>query len=283
MADRFLKAGRSFEEYRKFAFDAPRRKEKTIFQLIKVIVRNPENHINMYPEFETFTATIGYFSNIKETEKGILKSIDESRRNDEMIYCFNVLEFPIGRISEFAVCGMWRTCIREYLYDENGELVHSTLASGVAEDEYTPYGAFIGRPRELMKFKEGDYVEVRDETRDKVYLAIIAADPISDEECYNDWYLKKTRHTDVKSGYATASDDIFWVIQVHRQGFVDSVPLCTVMKARFPILPWVKKRYEYFRNLDIREGKEWQKRDELSKIHGEKMGRRLFHEIYQFD
>ena len=279
MADRFLRGGRSWEEYHKFAFDAPRRREKTIFQLIKVIVKNPEDHINMYPEFETFTATIGYFSNIKETEKGIQKSIEESRRIEEMVYCFNVWEFPVGRVSDFVVW-MNRPFIREYLYDENGELVHKSLASCVEQDELTPYGNFIGRPKELMKFKEGDYVEVRDERNDKVYLAILSANPQSDEEIYNRWYVKEPKNKLIH-GYYSASDDLFWIIKGQSQGDWDSVPLCTVMKARFPIPSWIKRRYEYFRELDRREEQDWQKRDELSKIHRENIEGRSFKEIYQ--
>lgn len=271
MADRFLKAGQSFEEYHKFAFDAPRRREKTIFQVLQVNVRDPEDYLSFYPEFKTWTFTVGYFSNLDETHKAILRCIDESRKRGDMVYCFNVMEYPLGRVSEFEKGGMWRTAIREYLFDEAGELVHGSLASGVMEDEYTPYGAFIGRPKELMKFEVGDYVEVREEHEDKVYLALLAANPVSDEKCYKEWYLKHSINSKVRLGYATASDDNFWVIQIHQQGFVDSVPLCTVMKARFPMLPWVEKRYEYFRKLDRREEQEWQKRDELYKIRREKM------------
>ena len=262
MADRFLKAGLSFEEYHRFALDSPRRREKTIFQLLQVNVNDPEDYLSFYPKFKTWTFTVGYFSSLVETKKAMQNCIDESRKRGEMVYCFNAKEYPVGRVSEFDYGGMWRTLIREYLFDEEGELVHGTLASGVMEDEYTPYGAFIGRPKELMKFKVGDYVEVRDEVEDKVYLALLSANPVSDEKCYHEWYLKHSTNSKVRLGYATASDDNFWVIQIQQQGFVDSIPLCTVMKARFPILPWVKKRYEYFRELDQREEQDWQKRDE---------------------
>ena len=282
MGDRFLKAGRSFVEYHKFAFDSPRRREKTIFQLLQVNVKDPDDYLSFYPEFKTWTFTVGYFSSLDETLKAMQECIDLSRIKGEMVYCFNVMEYPIGRVSEFYKGGMWRTAIREYLFDEVGKLVHGTLASGVMEDEYTPYGAFIGRPKELMKFEVGDYVEVREESEDKVYLAILAANPISDEECYNDWYLKKNRHIDVKSGYATASDDIFWILKGASTDDWDSVPLCTVMKAKFPIPEWVRKNFEYYWKLDQREELDWQKRDELSKIHKEKMKGNLFQELYQF-
>ena len=282
MADRFLKAGQSFEEYHRFAFDSPRRREKTIFQLIQINVKDPEDYLSFYPKFKTWTFTVGYFSSLNETKKAMQNCIDKSRKRGEMVYCFNAKEFPIGRISEFDHGGMWRTVIREFLFDEEGELVHGTLASGVREDEYTPYGAFIGRPKELMKFKVGDYVEVREEGEDKVYLALLSANPVSDEKCYNEWYLKHSNNNKVRLGYATASDDIFWILKGESTDDWDSVPLCTVMKARFPIPDWVRKRFEYYRELDRREEQDWQKRDELSKIHSEKMKGNLFRELYQF-
>ena len=280
MADRFLRGGRSWEEYHKFAYDAPRRREKTIFQLIKVIVKNPEDHLYMYPEFETFTSTVGYFSNIKETEKGIQKIIDESRRNHEMVYCFNVWEFPIGRVSDFNVW-MNRPFIREYLYDENGELVHRSLASCVEQDELTPYGNFIGRPKELLKFKEGDYVEVRDEINDKAYLAILIATPQSDEEIYNRWYIKEPKNKIIR-GYYSASDDLFWIIKGTDPLDVDDVPLCTVMKARFAIPEWIKKRFELYLKLDKRLESEYIKRDKLKKEIWKKMDNNLYRQIYDW-
>ena len=273
MADRFLKAGQSFEEYHRFAFDSPRRREKTIFQLIQINVKDPEDYLCFYPEFKIWTFTVGYFSSLAETKKAMQNCIDKSRKRGEMVYCFNAKEFPVGRVSEFDHGGMWRTVIREYLFDEEGELVHGTLASGVMEDEYTPYGAFIGRPKELMKFKVGDYVEVREEGEDKVYLALLSANPVSDKKCYNEWYLKHSTNNKVRLGYATASDDIFWILKGESTDDWDSVPLCTVMKARFPIPDWVRKRFEYYRELDRREEQDWQKRDELSKLHKEKNAR----------
>lgn len=265
MGERFLRGGRTWEEYHKFAFDAPRRREKTVFQLLQVNVKDPESHLSFYPEFNTRTFTAGYFSSLEETKKGIQGCIDEARENGEMIYCFNVWEFPVGRVSDFGVW-MNRPFIREYLFDENGDLVHNSLASCVEEDELTPYGNFIGRPGELMKFNVGDYVEVRDERNDKVYLAILSANPQTDEEIYNRWYVKEPKDK-IINGYYSASDDLFWILKGPSQGDWDSVPLCTVMKARFPILPWVRRKYEYYRELDRREEQDWQKRDELSKIN----------------
>ena len=113
-----------------------------------------------------------------------------------------------------------------------------------------------------------------DERKDKVYLAVLFANLRTEEESYNGMYVKEPKNK-IINGYYSASNDFWGILKGQAEGHLDNVPLCTVMKARFPILPWIKSRYGYFRELERREVQDWQKRDELSKIHKEKNGRKF--------
>lgn len=240
--EEIMKKDLSFEEFENYARNVPRRGYKTVFCLVEIdVTTDSEEREVMYPEFEIFRSIKGIFSDKEQAETGIQECIKTAVKCHTEIYCFKVYEVPLNHVTYIGT-GTFFRAVREYLYDDKGHEIDYTTCSSLDEDIFTEYGSFLGKPKEQMRFKKGDLVEVIEQ--DSVRLAVVNHDPTDTVWCY-DLYKRLKKRNDLiyfleaSDNQATVLDGPSFHTHSHEQ-------LVDIMKPRYPIPEEMKREYESF-------------------------------------
>ena len=155
-------------------------KKKTVFELQAIRINE-----GRYPVRSVYIERLGLFSSLKKAEKAIKLHVESRMLMDEDLK----EEFLGYLLTEIAL-----DCRAE----EQECFSCSYTAGGRFNDRnmMDVRGKFHGRPQELVRFKEGDVVEVLD--YDSVVLCVVAGTPIS-TDVFED--IKKRAEADmVKRG-----------------------------------------------------------------------------------
>ena len=237
-----MKQDLSFEEFEEMAMNIPRRDYKTVFCLVQIEVdEDLEEKKVMYPEFEIRQRMQGIFSDKAHAEEGIKECVKSALEDNVEIYCFKVYEVPLDQNTYLGTDNFYRS-VREYLYDDKGHEIDSTTCSSLDEDIFTEYGSFLGKPKEHMRFKKGDIVEVIEQ--DKVRLAVVTHDPADTNWCYD--LYKRLKKKDDLPYFLDESDYQVAVIDGPSYGTHSHEQLVDLMKPRYPIPEEMRREYESF-------------------------------------
>lgn len=240
--EEIMKKDITFEEFENYARNVPRRDYITFFCLVEIdVTTDREEREVMYPEFDIFRSIKGIFSDKEQAERGIQECIKTAVECNTEIYCFKVYEVPLNHVTSIGTGNFFRS-VREYLYDEKGNLLDYTTCSSLDEDIFTEYGSFLGKPAESMRFKKGDLVEVIEQ--DKVRLAVVYHDPTDTIWCYD--LYKRLKNKDDLPYFLDASDYQVAVIDGPSYGTHSHEQLVDIMKPRYPIPEEMRREYETF-------------------------------------
>lgn len=233
----------SFEEFASLAINIPRRDYATVFVLVRLeVLENPEQRECMYPEFGIRRVITGVFTDKGEAEAGIRTSVESAREDGIVIYCFKLYEVPLNYVCMIGVLQSLRS-VREYLYDGSGKELDYTTTSSFEEDVATPYGLFLGKPKDQIRFKKGDLVEVIE--HNKVRLAVVSHNPIDTKWCYR---LYRRLVENDRLPYILDYSD-YQVAVIDGPSYVTHrhVLLCNLKSPTFPIPDDIRQRYvDYF-------------------------------------
>ena len=232
----------SFEEFEDYARNVPRRDYKTVFCLVEIdVTTDREEREVMYPEFEIRQRMQGIFSDKAHAEEGIKECVKSAYEDNVEIYCFKVYEVPLDQNTYLGTDNFYRS-VREYLYNDKSHEIDSTTCSSLDEDIFTEYGSFLGKPKEHMRFKKGDIVEVIEQ--DKVRLAVVTHDPADTNWCYD--LYKRLKKKDDLPYFLDESDYQVAVIDGPSYGTHSHEQLVDIMKPRYPIPEEMRREYETF-------------------------------------
>lgn len=228
----------SFEEFEYLALNPPKRPGKSIFQLEAIMYlqySNSERLRARYPKFKIKRREMGYFSTLAKAEAGIAQLIEEAA---EPYRAFKVYELPVDH-----VCRCYNLSdIRQYLYDEKGNMLEHTHCSAVLEDHDTKYGVFLGVPTDEQRIKKGDIVEVLH--GNTIRLAIASHEPTDIQWCYG--YYQRVSDRDYGYYGLDDTDEQVAVVDGPEYGNHDHVHLCNILPPAFPVSDELRQRYEEY-------------------------------------
>lgn len=138
---------------------------KSVFQVLAVYYKHPRR----YPVFKVYWIQLHMASSLSLAEE-FLKTYAQDPRNREDVYAFYIREVPVD------VPAPGTQCLSERVYGPDGQLIDFRDFSSVDDAP----GVFEGRSPEMIRFKQGDIVEVLG--MDEVELAFVANGPVSREE-----------------------------------------------------------------------------------------------------
>lgn len=128
--------------------------------------KSDENDQEYYPEYKVCKAQ-SFLMPTFEDAKRLIHSEEIFNDDYRPIYCIHIYELPFGKdvISDLCKC--------EWVFDCKGNLLEQSVCSSLMEDLDKPEGHFRGRPKDSIRFKPGDIVEVHDKENGVVRLAIV--------------------------------------------------------------------------------------------------------------
>lgn len=130
------------------------------------------------------------------------------------------------------------------MFDSKGALIEQSVCSSLTEDLDKREGHFWGRPKDSIKFKPGDIVEVHDIDNMEVRLAIIVSLCNDIESCWKEYQkvIDICKREGIGEEFAednywlNASDDCYYVAYDSEQEYGTSWPYTTdVFSPRFTI------------------------------------------------
>lgn len=210
--------------------------------------KSDENEQEYYPEYKV-CKTQSFLMPTFEDAKRLIHS-EEISKDYRPIYCIYIYELPFGKdvISDL--------CKREWVFDGEGKLLEQSVCSSLMEDLDKPEGHFWGRPKDSIRFKPGDIVEVHDKENGVVRLAIVLAQCNDIESCWSEYQkvIESCKAEGLSDEYADnnywlyACDDCYFVGHDSEPEYGYSFPYTTdVFATRFPIPENIKKRlYDYY-------------------------------------
>ncbi len=211
--------------------------------------QSDENEHEYYPEYKVCKAQSFLMPTFEEAKR-LIHSKEISKDDYRPIYCTHVYELPFGKdvISDL--------CKREWVFDCKGNLLEQSVCSSLMEDLDKPEGLFRGRPKNSIRFKPGDIVEVHDKEKGVVKLAIVLAQCNDIESCWREFrkVIECCKADGISEEYADnnywlyACDDCYYVGYDSEHEYGTSFPYTTsVFAPRFPIPENIKKRlYDYY-------------------------------------
>lgn len=264
----------TFEEFKELALNPPRRNEETLFEVIEYDVKDlPERKRSHYPKFDVRNYRVGIAHSLSEAEVLMHKAIERTKIYNDEIYCFHIKEYPVGELMSFHWSDhgvSWK------LYDSKGQLLDKTYCSDLERDHGTKYGHYRGRPKESLRFREGEIIEVLD--GDEVRLAVAAGSPLTIEWHWNlrerikskkgiiiDKGRDKAELTDdeIEKAYISDSgDDQIPVIDGPSYDTHNHIHTLNIMPLRYPLSKRLRKRYEGYYKAMLKEEGDYAKRQE---------------------
>lgn len=221
------------------------------FSLIDYIPeKSDENEQEYYPEYKVYKAQ-SFLMPTFEDAKRLIHS-EEISKDYRPIYSIHIYELPFGKdvISDL--------CKREWVFDCKGNLLEQSVCSSLLEDLDKPEGHFWGRPKDSIRFKPGDIVEVHDMDNMEVRLAVVLALCNDIESCWSEYQnvIKSCKEEGLLKENADnnywlyAFDDCYYVGYDSEPEYGTSFPCTTdVFAPRFPIPGNLKKRlYDCYNN-----------------------------------
>ncbi len=199
--------------------------------------KSDENELEYYPEYKVCKAQ-SFLMPTFEDAKRLIHPEEISKGDYRPIYCIHVYELPFGKdvISDL--------CKREWVFDCKGNLLEQSVCSTLMEDLDKPEGHFWGRPKNSIRFKPGDIVEVHDKENGVVRLAVVVSLHNDIDTCWRDYQdtvrqceIKGLHTEDADKNYSLyASDDCYGVVYGPNSRENHSYPYTTdVYTPRFPI------------------------------------------------
>ena len=170
------------------------------------------------------------------------------------VYCIHISELPFGKDVASNLCK------REWVFDGECNLVNQSACSSLLEDLDKPEGHFWGRPKESIRFKPGDIVEVHDREKGVVRLAVVVSLHNDIDTCWRDYQetiklcvIEGLHAEDADKNYSLyACDDCYGVVDGPDPIEDYSYPYTTdVFAPRFPISEKLRKHLNECYNLAI--------------------------------
>lgn len=155
----------------------------TVFQLEEVCINGKR-----YPIRKTTRWTLGYHSTLEKAKQDMASSVDIEEESKPICdtLCYIITEWEID-----SDCGLDIISIQTYLKD-----------SSFYERNYVDRDkVFRGRPKDKIRFKHGDIVEVLD--NGYLRLAIVGGEPSSVER------VNYLRERAIKNGHLKEGEDLF--------------------------------------------------------------------------
>lgn len=230
-----------FGIFKKMAETNPNLNKDCVYELECIVVEsNPS-----YPRFKVGSLFAPFstllFRTFEDAEARMKEIVAESHQN---IYSFHINQFPFGT-------PVYRNYPEvSWLYGPDGTLLDwqtLPLVSFKEESEDTHFElfeyAYCGRPKERIRFRKGDIVEVHDPCNDynEVYLAVVLAPEADVDYCWkhyrecvdngSSYDLSGVRDFSVLIGLSSDPDD-----------FGQVRPL-DLMKPRFPISDEIREMF----------------------------------------
>lgn len=258
----------TFEEFKALAMKPPYKYEPAVYRIDVFRIKEPDNGKSCFSinQGEDIRESLSRIDDIPETfadadyreyyptyqvcksESFILPTFEDARHfiqsgrisNDDYrsIFCIHVYELPFGKdvISDL--------CKREWVFDGECNFINQSVCSSLLEDLDTQEGHFWGRPKESIRFRPGDIVEVHDREKGVVRLAVVVSLHNDIETCWS-YYQDTVKlceieglHTeDADKNYSLyASDDCYGVVDGLDYNENHSFPYTVdVFAPRFPI------------------------------------------------
>ncbi len=193
----------TYEEFKQLAEHPQFGDFSTIFKVEVIdIQRMPKGKRFRYPKFDVYDSCIIAFApNLEEAKALMRKHVYSKQRKEEdehftplETFCYYITEFPMGLVYE----GLDSAYISKRMYDAEGDFIDQTYCtSGFSwydeepSPEKLPETRFLGRPKQAVRFHEGDIVEVYN--GHKVELGIVSGTPLTigdiwqrEERCFID-------------------------------------------------------------------------------------------------
>lgn len=155
----------------------------TVFQLEEVCINDKR-----YPIRKTTRWTLGYHSTLEKAKQDMASSVDIEEESKPICdtLCYIITEWEID-----SDCGLDIISIQTYLKD-----------SSFYERNYVDRDkVFRGRPKDKIRFKHGDIVEVLE--NGYLRLAIVGGEPSSVER------VNYLRERAIKNGHLKEGEDLF--------------------------------------------------------------------------
>lgn len=227
----------TFEEFKGLALNPPFSEERSVYRIDVFRIVEQEDGVDYYPRY-----------GVRKRESFILPTFDEahgfilsgeiSKYEESPVYCIHIYELPFGKDVIYTCCK------REWVFDSKGALIEQSVCSSLTEDLDKREGHFWGRPKDSIKFKPGDIVEVHDIDNMEVRLAIIVSLCNDIESCWKEYQkvIDICKREGIGEEFAednywlNASDDCYYVAYDSEQEYGTSWPYTTdVFSPRFTI------------------------------------------------
>lgn len=198
--------------------------------------KSDENEPEYYPEYKVCKAQSILMPTFEDAKR--LIHSEEISKDYRPIYCIHIYELPFGKdvISDL--------CKREWVFDRKGNLLEQSVCSSLMEDLDKPEGHFWGRPKNSIRFKPGDIVEVHDKENGVVRLGVVVSLHNDIDICWRDYQdtvrlceIEGLHTEDADKNYSLyACDDCYGVVYSLNSHENKSYPYTTdVFAPRFPI------------------------------------------------
>lgn len=198
--------------------------------------KSDENEPEYYPEYKVCKAQ-SFLMPTFEDAKRLIHS-EEISKDYRPIYSIHIYELPFGKdvISDL--------CKREWVFDCEGNLLEQSVCSSLMEDLDKPEGHFWGRPKDSIRFKPGDIVEVHDKENGVVRLGVVVSLHNDIDICWRDYQdtvrlceIEGLHTEDADKNYSLyACDDCYGVVYGPNSHENHSYPYTIdVFAPRFPI------------------------------------------------
>ena len=156
-----------------------------------------------YPQYKVNKSESYIFPTFDDAIRFINSEIVSSDNNNQ-IFCIGVHELPFGK-NVISDC-----CKREWVFDCEGNILEQSVCSSLMEDLDKPEGNFWGRPKNSIRFKLGEIVEVFDKERWEVRLAVIVALLNDIDSCWSE-YQKVMATCELEGVGTEKADSNYWL------------------------------------------------------------------------
>lgn len=242
----------TFEEFKKLALNPPFTQEPSVYRMDIFRIVKPYAEDDYYSKYGVRKSESFMFPSIEEAIHDI-ESKEISKNNENPIHSIRIYELPFGKNVNHTCCK------REWVFDSDGTLKEQSVCSLLTEDLDTPEGHFWGRPKDSIRFKPGDIVEVLDMDNMEVRLAIVLSLPNDIESCWEE-YLKVIESCKREGIGEENADDNYWlyacddcyciVYDSASEYGTSSSYTTNVFAPRFHITANLKNRlYDYYKKL----------------------------------
>ena len=177
-----------------------------------------------YPSCRLESRQAGIAGSLVEAEAMIRRIVREDMVSD--IHHFDVREIPVGIV---ALGKQGRT---NRVYDRMGELLDRSLCSSLDIDQEGELGIFPGRPKSMVRFHEGDIVEVAG--LDELTLGFVVGIPTSVEMASNINNASNFTLDWSDDSYTILTDSTYWSHE--------HVGALALFKPQFKMHPRVEER-----------------------------------------